>query len=166
MRAIRYIGIVALVSVLTACAATDGSRITNSVASPLHDFNLASTEIPAVLDDARKQPYQIPIDVSCEVLHTDIKHLDEVLGPDVDLAAVDRGIGGAIDDAAMSAFQSTVEGVVPFRSWIRRLSGAERHSRDVAAAIAAGTARRAFLKGVGQGRACPDPDLRLAEKST
>ncbi len=54
---------------------------------------------------------------------------------------------------------------MPFRGWIRRLSGAERHARDVAAAIAAGTARRAFLKGVGQGRICPGEDMPLAQNS-
>jgi hypothetical protein len=166
MKALQSICLVILALLLTACAATDGARITNSVTSPLHDFNLASTEIPAVLGDARKQPYQIPTDVSCTVLTTNIKQLDDVLGPDVDLVAAKRGISGEIDDAALSAFQSTVEGVVPFRSWIRRLSGAEQHSRDVAAAIAAGTARRAFLKGIGQGLACPSGEITLAAQST
>jgi hypothetical protein len=43
---------------------------------------------------------------------------------------------------------------VPFRGWVRKLSGAERYSRQVAAAIAAGAARRAFLKGLAQGKGC------------
>ncbi len=89
MRAIRTIGIAVLASILTACAATDSARISNSVASPLHDFNLAPTEIPAVLVDARKQPYQIPTDVSCADLRTNIKQLDDALGPDVDLVTPD-----------------------------------------------------------------------------
>jgi hypothetical protein len=166
MNALRNIGLALLALLLTACASTDSTRITNTVASPLHDFNIAPTEIPVVLSDARKQPYQLPADFSCSVLNVDIKQLDDVLGPDVDHVAVDRGMSGEVDDAAMGAFQSTVEGVVPFRGWIRRISGAERHSRDVAAAIAAGTARRAFLKGVGQGLACPGAEVALVAKSS
>jgi hypothetical protein len=38
---------------------------------------------------------------------------------------------------------------------VRKLSGAERYSREVAAAIAAGTIRRAFLKGMRQAAGCP-----------
>ena len=58
-------------------------------------------------------------------------------------------------DAAGNALQRTAEGVVPFRGWVRKLSGAERYSRQVAAAIAAGTVRRAFFKGLGQAQGCP-----------
>jgi hypothetical protein len=45
--------------------------------------------------------------------------------------------------------------VVPYRGWVRKLTGAERYSKEVAAAIAAGTVRRAFLKGVVVTRGCP-----------
>ena len=38
-----------------------------------------------------------------------------------------------------------------------KLSGAERYSREVAAAIAAGTIRRAYLKGVGASTGCAAP---------
>ena len=40
---------------------------------------------------------------------------------------------------------------------VRRLTGAERYSREVAAAIAAGTVRRAYLKGFGQSAGCAVP---------
>ncbi|MBV8665754.1 MAG: hypothetical protein JO269_04645 [Burkholderiaceae bacterium] len=158
------IGVLGLV--LTACSTTDGNRISSSVASPLHDFNIASTDIPLVLSDARKQPYMVPADVSCDSLNSEVRQLDDALGPDLDVIRPDRGAAGEVDDAAMSAIQSTMEGVVPFRGWIRRISGAERHSRDVAAAISAGTARRAFLKGIGRGLACPDMGSMLVAKSS
>jgi len=50
--------------------------------------------------------------------------------------------------------RSTTEGLVPFRGWVRKLSGAERYSKQVQAAIAAGAARRAFLKGLMAAKAC------------
>jgi len=43
------------------------------------------------------------------------------------------------------------------RSWIRKLSGAERRDREVQEAIAAGIARRTYLKGVGEARGCKPP---------
>jgi hypothetical protein len=46
---------------------------------------------------------------------------------------------------------------VPFRGWVRKLSGAERYSKEVAAAIAAGTVRRAYLKGLGEAKGCAAP---------
>lgn len=89
--------------------------------------------------------------------------LDDALGPDVDAprdgsdpALLERGVDMA-EDASVSAVRRTVEGFVPFRSWLRKLSGAERHSRKVSAAITAGAMRRAYLKGLRQGQGCPAP---------
>ncbi|HEY0819951.1 MAG TPA: hypothetical protein VGD46_14300, partial [Rhizobacter sp.] len=55
---------------------------------------------------------------------------------------------------AVGSLRGAAEGVVPYRRWVRKLSGAERYSQDVAAAIAAGTVRRAFLKGQIAARSC------------
>ena len=42
----------------------------------------------------------------------------------------------------------------PLRGWVRKLSGAERHAREVTACIAAGSARRALLQGVAVAQSC------------
>lgn len=47
--------------------------------------------------------------------------------------------------------------MIPFRGWVRKLTGAERYSRKVSAAIAAGAIRRAYLKGLGQAAGCEAP---------
>jgi hypothetical protein len=73
--------------------------------------------------------------------------------PPADPGLVERGTG-AVGQAAIGAVRGAAEGVVPFRGWVRKLTGAEQYSKDVAAAIAAGTIRRAFLKGVGQANGC------------
>ena len=62
-----------------------------------------------------------------------------------------------IERGANDDMRSAAEGVIPFRGWVRKLSGAERYSRDVAAAIAAGTIRRAYLKGIAQAGGCTAP---------
>ena len=46
---------------------------------------------------------------------------------------------------------------MPFHSWVRQLSGAERHRRDVQEAIKAGSQRRGFLKALGMSLNCAPP---------
>ena len=46
---------------------------------------------------------------------------------------------------------------IPFRGWVRKLTGAERHDSFVQAAIIAGGVRRAYLKGLGEARGCDMP---------
>ncbi len=60
----------------------------------------------------------------------------------------------ATEDAAIAAVQRSAEGVLPFRTWIRKLSGAESAAKKAAEAVAAGTARRTFLKGLSAGQNC------------
>jgi hypothetical protein len=113
-----------------------------------------------VLLAAQKGPYTLPEIQDCEALSCEIKELDEVLGPDLDApqsdarrSLLERGTDEA-SDAAVGAIQRTAEGVIPFRSWLRKLTGAERYSKRMAAAITAGGVHRAFLKGVRASRNC------------
>jgi hypothetical protein len=141
---------------LAACAGAPKSSVTDAATTPLSDLNIVRAEIPAALVAAQKQPYALPADAGCVGLLAEVRALDEVLGPDLDTPAtasnpglIDRG-----GQAAVGAMRNAAEGVVPFRGWVRKLSGAERYANNVAAAIAAGTVRRAFLKGIGSARAC------------
>jgi hypothetical protein len=149
-----------LTLVLAACAAPKQSAIVDAASTPLRDLNVIRADIPAVLRDAQKQPYLAPTDQSCSALRADVRALDEVLGPDLDAPAstsnprlIERA-NKAADDAAVGALQGAAEGVVPFRSWVRQLSGAERYSKKVASAIAAGAVRRGFLRGLIVARDC------------
>lgn len=121
------------------------------------------TKIPPVLLEAKKHPYALPKDPGCDGLAPDIKALDIVLGADLDVppnpddpGMIERG-AVFIGDAAVGAVRGAAEGIIPFRSWVRKLTGAERHSKEVAAAIAAGIVRRAYLKGLGQAAGCQPP---------
>jgi len=152
-----------LVLALSACASDDQMRVTDAATSPLSDLNLIRTKIPPVLLDARKQPYAIPLKASCEDLVIRVRELDAVLGPDFDAPPSGRDPGlveqgtDLAKNAAIGALRSTSESIVPFRGWVRRLSGAERHSQEVAAAIVAGTVRRAFIKGLMAAKPCAHP---------
>jgi len=148
---------------LAGCASGDSSRMVGAATAPLNDFNLMQTEIPRVLLEAQKQPYRGPTGGTCPVLAAEVAELDAALGPDLDTPAteanpglLERG-GTEVTNSAIGALRRTTESVVPFRSWIRQLTGAERYSRKVAAAITAGGARRAFLKGLRAAGHCPAP---------
>ena len=132
-----------------ACASTDQTRVSTAAATPLNDFNLGNAPIPEVLKIAQRNPYAAPVSQECPALATEIAALDAVLGPDVDAAdAAGKKNIDFVGDEAANALQRTAEGIVPFRGWIRKLTGAERHSREVSNAIAAGSMRRAYLKGI------------------
>ena len=139
------------------------NAVGQAVTTPLSDFNLVQAPIPAVLKEAHKAPYAQPLDTSCEQLAKQVQALDEVLGTDLDVpptpsnpGLVERG-SKEVGNAAAGALKSAAEGIVPFRGWVRKLSGAERYSKEVAGAIAAGTVRRAYLKGLGEARGCVAP---------
>lgn len=142
-----------VIVLLASCASKDQARFADAATAPLNDLNVVQAKIPQVLQAAQKQPYLLPAGYTCEALALEIAALDDALGPDFDAPAteerpdlLERGTAEA-SKAAASALRNTTEGVIPFRGWVRKLTGAERHSRKVAAAISAGTARRAFLKG-------------------
>jgi hypothetical protein len=143
------------------------TQIANAAASPLTDLNLVRADIPPVLSAAQKNPYLLPADASCAGLAMQVVAIDTVLGTDLDKAPTDANPGliprgqEAATHSAVGALRGAAEGLIPYRSWVRKLSGAERYSREVSAAIAAGTVRRAFLKGLGQAGGCQAPAAPL-----
>ena len=148
-------------------AAKEGVQIQRAVEAPLADLNLVQEKIPPVLEAAVKAPYALPSQRTCPDLANEVRGLDAALGADLDTpptvanpGLVERGTS-MVGDAANDALRGAAESVIPFRGWVRKLDGAERHSKEVAAAIAAGSVRRAFLKGVGQALGCQAPAAPL-----
>jgi hypothetical protein len=138
-------------------------RFGNAIISPLSDLNIVQTAIPAVVQDAVKDPYYVPSDTTCVALAEQIHKLDMVLGMDLDVAALQaektmaEKSGEFIGNEAIGSVERTINGFIPFRGWIRKLTGAERHSNEVREAIAAGIVHRAFLKGIGEAHGCQPP---------
>ena len=164
----RLAFLIALVSTLVACAnkmpksaeKDTSQKVGEAVVAPLNDLNLVKAEIPEVLLQAASAPYAVPADLSCQKLSSLIVDLDEYLGLDLDApkaasgpSLLERGAEQA-ENAGVSAIRSTTQSIIPFRGWVRKLSGAERYSKRVSAAITAGSVRRAFLKGLRTAQAC------------
>lgn len=166
------LSLILALAALTGCATTNPrvtgekttqERLGSAVVSPLSDLNIVQVAIPPIIQDALKNPYQLPAELSCKKLIEQIHELDIVLGNDLDVVLIANEKNAAergqefIRDEAIGSIERTINGVVPFRGWIRRLSGAERRSRELANAITAGYVRRAFLKGLGHELHCTHP---------
>lgn len=157
---------------LTACAATrsagDGVQtvregFADAAAAPLEDLNLRRDAIPTVLLQAQAAPYDMRNLSRCPAIAAEVARLDEALGPDMDEPPQQDGslaseqAADAAARATLDAIRDTTTDFIPLRSWVRRLTGAEQHSRQVQDAILAGRQRRAFLKGMGMQRNCAPP---------
>lgn len=140
-----------------------GRGFGTAATAPLDDLNLRRQEIPTVLLQAEANPYDLRNLNQCRPIAAEIARLDDALGPDMDEPPSPDGrfmserAAEAASRAALDAVRDTTTDFIPGRSWIRRLSGAEAHSRHVQAAIQAGRMRRAFLKGVGMQKNCAPP---------
>jgi hypothetical protein len=137
--------------------------LTQTATQPLSDLNLVRSDIPPVLLAALKAPYAEPAGHSCTTLASELQALDLALGSDQDAKGradpnlVERAVdavGQAAVGTVKNSVNTVVDGVIPFRSWVRKLSGAEEHSGTAAAALQAGILRRAYLKGWGEGTGC------------
>jgi len=137
-------------------------RVGQAAITPLSDLNVVQEKIPEVLRHAKKVgPYAAPEKIECTAVQEEINRLTAALGPDLDdpntknkLSLLDRGTDAA-ENYGVGFVRRTVEGMIPFRSWVRKLTGAEKHSKEVAASIIAGGVRRAYLKGMRLGMGCP-----------
>lgn len=161
----RLIFLLVLAGLLSGCSGvrTVADGLGGAVSAPLEDVGLRRERIPTVLLQAQANPYDMRNLDRCSTIGAEITRLDEALGPDLDEppAPDGRTLGDQAVDAAaaaaLDAIRDTATDFIPARSWIRTLSGAEQHSREVQAAIEAGRLRRAFLKGQGMRFNCAPP---------
>lgn len=149
-----------LAALLAGCASQPATRpppppapIKTMDQSPLSDLNIGGGEIPDVLQRAVTDTYLQPTPLSCETLGAEVLALDIALGPDLDtLKAADRP-----DDFAKNALVNAVRGLVPYGGVLRVVTGARARDRRIDEAIAAGSVRRGYLKGLGETFGCAVP---------
>lgn len=139
-------------------AEVTGAGLGNALAAPLKDVNVVRDEIPGVLQEAAKAPYARPVPMTCARITALLLPLNGALGPDLDEMDIDEdSLGEMGGEAALDAIADFASSAIPFRGWVRKISGAEKHQKRLRAAIAAGEARRAYLKGLGEQMKCPPP---------
>ena len=135
---------------------TDADRLEQKaegvVRQPIKDIGLMRENPPEVLKDAQKAPYTLAGLKSCADLRRAVGELDVVLGPDVD--AVDDQGDALPARLAEAGAKSIVNALIPFRGLVREASGAAEADRKFRMMVAAGMARRGYLKGVAGQRKC------------
>lgn len=133
--------------------------ITDAAYTPLRDVNLMRQEIPIVLRDLQ-YPYSTVTLNDCAAVSREIGNLDAVLGPESYQPGPDRNVwdrsGDFVEEQTIEAVQDTAADLIPFRSWVRRISGASRAEREALRAVANGQQRRTFLRGYGASLGCPN----------
>ena len=137
----RIFVVVAGLVLVSGCAmqrvAGQPQDFTQAAAAPLYDVNVLKTKIPVALVAAEAHPYILPAPDTCAGIAQEVEILDDSLGPDLDTlpdesnpSLLDRS-GQIAEGAAVDIVRGGAQSLVPFRSWIRRLSGAQRADRVV-----------------------------------
>lgn len=163
--ALRGVAILSGLVLLSGCSAARqvGEGLGDAVTAPLVDLNVRRDQIPTVLLQAQANPYDRRNLNQCTTIGAEVARLDEALGPDrdeppaPDSPNLNERAQDAIAEAALDAIRDAATDFIPYRSWVRRLSGAQARSKTVQDAIEAGRLRRAFLKGLGMRANCPPP---------
>lgn len=125
---------------------------------PLRDIGLIRPDIPLLLRNLQ-YPYSTVTLSDCAAVTREIGELDSVLGPESYQPGPNRNAwdrsGDFVEEQTIEAAQSTAQDLIPFRSWVRRISGASAAEREALRAVANGQQRRTFLRGYGASLGCP-----------
>lgn len=166
-KAAYFIGISALLLAGAAAAGQSGGNASSpwregaekagKIASqPARDVGAMEDRIPPVLILANENPYSLKAAGNCPQIAIAIGNLNGALGPDYapDAVAKKENKAGKLAEAGG---QTVVNSLIPFRGLVREVTGAAPAQRRLNAAIAAGLARRGFLRGLYLSRKCKTP---------
>jgi hypothetical protein len=151
-----------LVAALGGCMSgrTEDTRrgVANAAVSPLRDGGVIRPEIPPLLRTLDYPYSTVSLAPGCSAVAYEIGQLDAVLGPESFQPGPDRNIwdrsGDFAETQTIEAVQDTANDLIPFRSWVRRISGASAAEREALRAFANGQQRRTFLRGYGASLGC------------
>ena len=151
--------VLALASCVTGRTADTRRGITDAAYTPLRDVNMIRPEVPLLLRNLQ-YPYSTASLTSCAAVTEEIHQFDAVLGPESYQPGPNRNIwdrsGDFVEQQTIEAAQNTAQDIIPFRSWVRRLTGATAADREALRAFSNGQQRRTFLRGYGASLGCPD----------
>ncbi|MCQ8185330.1 hypothetical protein [Parvularcula maris] len=129
--------------------------------APLEDLNVRREQIPPLL--AELDVYEKPVPSSCTGIEIEIADLESYVGSDIDRVApvgstsFRSRMSDIADDQAYRLVSDLTTDFIPFRSMVRRATGASAHDKAVREAYRRGRLRRSYLKGVGFAMGCDSP---------
>jgi hypothetical protein len=119
---------------------------------PVRDIGLDKDKIPEVLQRAVEYPYVPPASRTCKALNADMTELNGALG--ADFVADRQENENRTGKIAEAVGKTIVNTLIPFRGLVREVSGAAPAERRLEAAVAAGIARRGYLRGMAVEKGC------------
>lgn len=133
--------------------------IPSAAAAPLHDLNITRQPIPPVLLAAITNPYDPPQPRTCREIGHEVAELEQALGADFDEPDTPQSpsLTKKSGRVALTLLHGAAEMLLPYAGFVSTLSGARRHDQLIIEAITAGSARRAYLKGLGESLRCRPP---------
>ena len=132
--------------------------VADAARTPFRDVGLIRPEIPPLLRTLDYPYSTASLGPGCSAVAYEVAQLDALLGPESFQPGPGRNIwdrgGDFAEEQAIDALQGTAEDLIPFRYWVRRISGASQAEREALRAFANGQQRRTFLRGYGASLAC------------
>jgi hypothetical protein len=119
---------------------------------PLRDVGVEKKNVEPVLQRAVDNPYATPKAPMCKAVLAELAQLNDVLGPD--FGEEQPGKENKVGKLAAAGGEMLVNSLIPFRGLVREVSGAAPSDRRHASAVAAGLARRGYLRGLADTRRC------------
>lgn len=167
----RAAAVIALTTLATASLAqppqappTGEQRAEDIVTQPLDDVNLKKKDIPPVLARAVDDVYSADDTRTCATIAAAVAGLNEALGDDFDAPPPPPdNRDQKREQGAGAVGKAVVNSLIPFRSIVRYVSGADKASQQYNIAVSAGLTRRGYLKGIGRARGCKPPAAPLAQ---
>jgi len=149
----------------------------DAVQTPLVDLNIKKDEIPEALQKISGNPYEPPSPLQCKTMRSELVALDTVLGPDMQKgSAKAKGIfdkdmdyteeGASMIQSEAISFVAGKASIIPFRGIVRQITGAAKHSKEVATAYESGKLRRAYLKGLTSAMKCDKGKTTVTQRKT
>lgn len=134
-----------------------GSGLVKSFAAPLYDLNIMREAVPVSLPGS-SDLYALPEVVTCMGIQAEIDDLTAVLGADPAFAGQGAAAGKAGYKVSLdinSQIENEMTDLIPYASYIRKLSGARRHEKKIEQAKFRGHLQRAHLHGKAAELNCP-----------
>ncbi|THD58668.1 hypothetical protein [Phenylobacterium sp.] len=114
----------------------------NSLSNAAAGLGLVGSDVPALLVQVKADPYKAPAAPACDTIPAEILQLSNLIGPDLDSGVTQPG------ETMAHRGMEAAKGLVPYSGVLRFVTGASKKDKDLHDAVAAGYARRGFLRGM------------------
>jgi hypothetical protein len=121
---------------------------------------LTGGEIPQLLKEIQTDPYKPPAAPACQTVPAEINEITKVIGRDFDSPTIHQSREEDYKERGAGVARS----LIPYGGAFRAVSGADKKDKALREAVAAGVARRGFLRGVSLNMNCNAPSPPAAAK--